>query len=106
MRFAPLSEGSAHAAVARHVEAGSEFANVVENQEAAGREHWIPKIELGHGRPVLMRAGDKDQLGIAGSLLSRLARANCFRQSQRNLEVSRDRSIAAPARTWPDRDPN
>src|SRR2546423_11180490 len=68
MRLAPFGKGSADATFSGHVEAGGKFADVVENQEAAGREDSIPKIELGEGRPILMRAVDENHFGIAAEI--------------------------------------
>src|SRR4051794_36975164 len=68
MRRSPFGKRATDAAVAGYVEAGGEFAHVVQNQEAAGRECGIPKIELSQSRSILVRAVQDDQVGIAAKI--------------------------------------
>src|SRR5438067_8217491 len=56
VRLAPFDKCATHATCARHVKARGKFAHVVENEEAAGAERAVPKIELGQGRLIFMRA--------------------------------------------------
>ncbi len=68
MRLSPFGKRATNAAVGSYVEPGREFAHVVQNQETAGRECGVPKIELSQSRSILMRAVQNDQLGIAAEI--------------------------------------
>src|SRR5205085_8374052 len=71
MCLPPLGKRATDTTFAGNIEAGGEFGHVVKNQEAAGRERGIPKIELGEGRSMFVRTVENDQLRIAAKIFSR-----------------------------------
>ena len=71
MDLPPLRKCAAHTALARNIEAAGELAHVVENEQAAGRERRISKIELGQRGLVFVRTVENDQFGIVSEIFSR-----------------------------------
>src|SRR6476659_3280757 len=65
MFFSPLGKCATDTAFVRDVETCGKFADIVQNEDAAGRECGIPMLELSHRRLIFVRAVHNDQLRIA-----------------------------------------
>ena len=68
MFLSPFGKSAAHSAFVRDIKSRGEFADVMENQNAAGRERGRPEIELGDGGLIFVRAVHDDQLRIAAEI--------------------------------------